>query len=121
MKDKSIVEIGISFLLLVFLIALLNPLNFGMPPPVQTTMMIVFGALFLVSIGFVWQENTADERERLHRFIAGRFAYIVGTAVLVTGVLVQSLSHTLDIWLVAALALMIIAKMIGIIYSRSRH
>ncbi len=121
MKNKFVWEILLSSIIITFLIALLNPFDYGMPPPVQITMTISLIVLFLIFIGFVWQEKAQDEREQLHRFIANRFAYITGTSLLVLGIVIQSTRHIVDIWLVATLIAMIIAKLAGVIYSRLKH
>jgi len=121
MKNSIIAEIIVSVILILLLLFLLNPFDLGMPQPVQITMMIGLGVLFIAFVVFVWKEKVADERERLHRHISARAAYLAGTAVLVIGVIVQSASHILDPWLVIALAAMILGKIIGLIYSKVTH
>lgn len=121
MRNKFVWELVISSALIILLIALLNPFDYGMPPPVQISMTIAFIVLFLSLAGFIYHENVQDEREQLHRYIANRFAYIAGTGVLVAGVVVQSAAHTVDIWLVATLITVIVAKVVGVIYSQFRH
>ncbi len=121
MRNNVFGEIAVSLILVLLLFFLLNPLDLGMPQPVQVTMMIGVGVLFIALVVFIWKEKAADEREGLHRHISARAGYIAGTAILVSGVIMQSASHTLDPWLVLALATMILAKLIGVIYSRSKY
>ena len=111
----------LSGALIALLVALLNPFDYGMPPPVQITMTISFVILFLIFASLVWQEKAQDEREKLHRFIANRFAYISGTSVLVVAIVLQSVNHIVDVWLVVTLIVMIVAKLTGVIYSRLKH
>lgn len=121
MRNKFVWEILLSTVLIGLLISLLNPFDYGMPPPVQITMTISLIVLFLIFVGFAWQENAQDEREQLHRFIANRFAYVTGTSLLVLGIVIQSTRHIVDIWLVVTLIAMIVAKLVGVIYSRLKH
>jgi glycerol uptake facilitator-like aquaporin len=71
------------------------------------------GACFIMWTVFQWQEGALDEREELHRFLAARLAYFVGAAIVMIGVLVQSLRHSVDPWLVGALIGMIVAKVVS--------
>lgn len=76
---------------------------------------IVLFAFFAI---FIWREKDGDERENLHRALAGRFAYLTGAGVLVLGIVIQLLRHQLDYWLVWALLIMVLAKIVGIVYTR---
>ena len=121
MRDKFAWEVILSLILIILLVALLNPFDYGMPPPVQIAMTISLIIFFLILIGFIWQEKAQDEREYLHRFIANRFAYVTGTSLLVLGIVIQSTRHIVDVWLIITLTAMIIAKLVGVIYSRLKH
>ena len=61
---------------------------------------------------FIWRESPKDEREYLLISQSGRAAYLVGGAIMTIGVAVQTLQHNIDIWLLAALASMILIKII---------
>jgi hypothetical protein len=52
--------------------------------------------------------------------LAGRIAFLAGSAILLLGIVVQTYFHALDPWLVAALAAMVIAKMVGNAYARMK-
>lgn len=121
MENNLLQEISVSFILIILLILLLNPFGFWMPT--QLVMMLVFSLIiiFVVFTSFIWKENAKDERESFHRMMAGRIAFLSGAGVLVIGIIVQSLSHNLDPWLVFTLGLMILAKIGGLIYSRINH
>lgn len=115
------IEVAISAILLILLLLLLNPFHFWMPNEAHMLMLIGLVVLFAVFALFVFREKARDEREVLHRFIAGRFAYLVGTALLVIGIVWQSLEHKLDTWLIITLAVMILAKVVGVLYGKIKY
>lgn len=118
---NNVAESIITLVLAVLLVFLVNPLDLFMPSMMQMLAVALAGLLFLVFAGFVWREQVADEREELHRFLAARFAYLVGAGILMLAVLVQSLAHILDPWLIVALIGMLIAKVAGRMYAKSRY
>jgi uncharacterized membrane protein YfcA len=114
-------EVLVSFLLLVPLFLLLNPFHQFMFSQVQMmaiALLVVFFAVFSV---FIFREKASDEREILLRFVAGRFAYLAGGSILVVSIVLETLDHALDMWLVISLAVMVLAKIIGLLYARSKH
>lgn len=121
MKYNFAAEVVVSLILVIFLILLLNPLDLFMPQPIHMMMIIGLALIFFIFVSLVWREKAADERESLHRYIAGRFAYLTGVTILTAGVIVQSLRHALDSWLVVTLVAMILAKTIGSLYGRIRY
>ena len=121
MKNNLLQEIFVSLALIVLLILFLNPFGFWMPNILLMMMVLGLVVVFSVFASFIWRENARDEREGLHKMMAGRVAFLAGTAVLVTGIIVQSFKHELDFWLVFTLGIMILAKIIGLIYGRIRH
>lgn len=118
---NNVTEGIIAFVLIILLVFLVNPLDIFMPSMMQMLMVALAGLLFLLFAGFVWQEQAQDEREELHRFLAARFAYLVGTGILMLAVLIQSFAHMLDPWIIAALIGMLIAKVAGRMYAKARH
>ena len=121
MKNNLLQEISISLILIVLLGLFLNPFGFWMPDAL--VMMIILGLIVVFAIfsGFMWKERAQDEREALHRMLAGRVAYLIGTGILMLGIIVQSSRHEIDSWLVFTLGAMILAKIFGVIYSRKNH
>ena len=111
----------ISVVLIVLLILFLNPFELWMPPVLLMMMVLGLVMAFALFASFIWRENSRDEREGLHKMMAGRFAFLAGTASLVIGIIVQSFRHELDFWLVLTLGIMILAKITGLIYGRARH
>lgn len=121
MKNNLFQEIFVSLILVILLALFLNPFGFWMPNTLLMMMVLGLIVVFAVFSGFIWKEYARDEREMLHRMLAGRIAYLIGAGVLVLGIIVQSFRHELDSWLVFTLGLMILAKIIGIIYGRMNH
>lgn len=115
-------EISIAVIFSALLALLLNPFGFFMPDTLLYMMIAGVVVLFGLYAGFVWREGARDEREQLHRMIAGRIAYLAGTGVLVLGIAIQGLTQPdVDPWLVFALGAMVLGKLSGLIYGRLRH
>lgn len=114
-------EIVVSFVLIILLVLFINP--FGLFMPTTLLMMLIVGFLIVFGIfaSFIFRENAKDERESFHRMLAGRVAFLTGSGSLVLGIVIQSLNHNLDLWLVFALGAMILAKIIGLIYGRIKY
>lgn len=100
------------------LVLLMNPFGFWMPEKFEmvcTTLVLLFFVLFTV---YLFREKARDEREELHRFIATRLAYFVGSSVLVFGIVIQTFMHHLTFWLPLALGGMLLAKLCGRWYAQ---
>ncbi|MBI3335812.1 MAG: hypothetical protein HY001_04950 [Candidatus Portnoybacteria bacterium] len=121
MKNNFLQEIFVSLILIALLILFLNPFGFWMPTILLMMMVLGLVLVFSVFASFIWKENDKDEREGLHKMMAGRIAFLAGSAVLVIAIIVQSFKHELDFWLVLTLGIMILAKIIGIMYSRIKY
>lgn len=121
MKNSLLQEIFVSLALVVLLVLFLNPFGFWMPNALLMMMVLGLVVVFVIFASFVWKENSRDEREGLHKMMAGRIAFLSGTALLVIGIIVQSFKHELDFWLVFTLGTMILAKIIGLIYGRIKY
>ena len=121
MKNNLLQEIFVSLVLIVLLVLFLNPFGLWMPTALLMMMVLGFVVMFALFASFIWKENVRDEREGLHKMMAGRIAFLSGTALLVIGIIVQSFKHELDFWLVLALGTMILAKIIGLIYGRMKY
>lgn len=118
MKSNFLQEVLISGLFIVLLALFLNPFDFWMPTALLMMMVLGLVVVFALFASFVWRENHRDEREGLHKMMAGRIGFLVGTALLTLGIIVQSFNHDLDPWLVFVLSGMIAAKVITLIYGR---
>lgn len=117
MKNKFIYEILTSIVLIILSVLLLNPFYFWMPDMFVVLILAILFILFSVYASFVIREGASDEREGYHRMMAGRNAFLVGAGVLLLGIGFQTLSHSVDKWLVLALVGMILAKIITRIWS----
>lgn len=118
MKNNSIQEIIISIVLIILLILLLNPFYLWMPNMMLMTIVIGLVLVFSIFVVFIWREKVQDEREELHKLKSSRIAFLAGASILMIGIVVESLSHNINIWLITALSIMIISKVIGLAYNR---
>ena len=121
MKNNFLQEVSVSVILVVLLVLFLNPLGFWMSNTLLMMLMPVLVVVFVVFASFVWKESSRDEREGLHKMMAGKFAFLAGAGALIIGIIVQSLQHNLDGWLVFVLGAMILAKIVGLIYGRIKY
>lgn len=121
MQNNINQEIAVSVILIILLILFLNPFGFLMPTTLFMMMVLALIVTFVIFASFMWKEHARDERESLHIMMAGRMAFLAGAALLVIGIVVQSFSHEIDVWLVLALGTMIFAKIIGLIYGRIKY
>ncbi len=85
------------------------------------TLTLAIVIIFMLFAALVWRENARDERESLHKMIAGRAAFLAGTITLVIGIVVQTFQHRVDPWLTIVLSVMVLAKILGIIYTRTNR
>jgi peptidoglycan/LPS O-acetylase OafA/YrhL len=110
MNSGRIIEFLVALVLVVSAVLLVNPFELWMPDMMYMTVLAVVVAAFGVIAAFMVKERAGDERDESHRSFAGRAAFLVGSGILVIGIVAQTFSHTLDPWLVAALAGMVLAK-----------
>src|SRR3989344_88728 len=110
MKSNSLAEMGslAAFALIAFF--LVNPFHVWMPSEAHMALLAAAVATFGAFAVFVLREHAGDEREDRHRSFAGRVAFLSGSAVLLLGIVLQSIAHTLDPWLVTALLVMLLGK-----------
>ena len=116
MKNKSL-HIIIPVCIVLIAVLLLNPFHFWMPDLMVMSMLACIFVLFAIFASFILNEQAGDERESAHRTLAGRNAFLIGSAILMLGIIIQGYSHTLDFWLVASLSAMILTKVITRLWS----
>lgn len=121
MNKPLVSEIGLSSVILMLLVLLLNPFSFWMPNMAHMLVIVGLIAIFGVFSLFVWNEQPDDEREQLHLMRASRTAYLIAGIFLVIGIGTQSLKDEIDPWLPITLTSMIVAKIISQARSRARH
>src|SRR5258708_2508728 len=121
MKNKFIGEIVISIILIGLLVFFINPLDLLMPQQMHPLMVPILIILFVIFAGLLWRETPGDERKQFHKFIASRFAYFAGVSTLIIGVIFQSFDHVIDPWLIIAICITLLAKIVGLIYGYFKH
>lgn len=109
---NNLAETIVTIALLVIAVLLLNPFHFWMPDVVVICMLAIGLALFGVFASYILREQSVDEREAQHKSMAGRNAFLAGSAVIMLGIVVQGYTHNVDPWLVVALVVMIIVKIV---------
>ena len=120
MKKSRLSEWLVALATIIALVLLVNPFNLIMTSA-YTLMVLMLLGLAVITFGvFVWREDYHDEREELYAMKTGRLSYFVGGAVLVVAIIVQTLQHTLDVWLVVALAAMVMTKLVVNAWYQSR-
>lgn len=87
----------------------------------QMVLVSMAALAFMVWVAFYWQERPVDERDELHQFLAARVSYLIGAAILMLGILVETLNHHVNAWLVGALIGMILAKIIAKIFAEKYY
>jgi cobalamin synthase len=107
---NNIKEIIVPFFLILIAVLLLNPFHFWMPNMMVICMLAIALVLFGIFASYILREKSVDERDNLHRTLAGRNAFLAGAGVLMIGIVVQSYAHSVDSWLVIALIIMIVVK-----------
>jgi|SRR3989344_3828528 len=114
-------EIIAGLVVLILLVAVANPFEIWMPD--MTSMLLLLGLALLMAafVAFVLREHGADEREEYHKLLADRYAFLAGAAVLILAIIRQEVLHSLDRWLILALGVMVLAKIMGLIYGRQKY
>ena len=121
MINRFIGEAIISVVLIALLVFFLNPLELMMPQSIHAIMIPLLVVLFIVFAGVIWKESPGDEREQLHKFIASRFAYFAAIATLIIAIVAQSFQKAIDPWLIIAICVALLAKIVGLIYGYVKH
>lgn len=114
-------ELIASIALIAILVLLFNPFGLWMPNTLFMMMLLGLIVVFALFASFIWREKARDEREAMHRMLAGRFAFLAGAATLLLGIIIGSFQHDVDFWIVLTLVVMVIAKVLGLLYSQRAH
>lgn len=114
-------EFVTSLILIVILAAFLAPTHLLMPMDFDKMLVVLLIILFLSFSAVIWKENSLDERENLHRLNAGRLSFLVGSGLLVVAIILQSLKHHIDPWLIYILIAMVLTKVASRIYSNFKQ
>lgn len=114
---NNLLEILTTAGLVIIAVLLLNPFKFWMPDMMVVGMLAVALVLFGLFASFILREKIVDERDAVHETLAGRNAFLAGSAVLLIGIVVGGYTHTVDPWLVGALTVMIFVKVVTRLWS----
>lgn len=114
-------EIILSGIALVLLSLFLDVFDLVMPPSTLHMLVVVALVVFGIIILLFWRENPRDEREGYHRMFASRVSLILGSSVLILGIIQGLFAHTLDPFLIYALAAIIIGKLFGFMYIKRKN
>ena len=114
---NNITETLVTIALITLAVILLNPFHFWMPDMMHTGMMATALLIFGIFASFVLREKSIDERDDLHRALAGRNAFLAGATIIILGIVVQGYWRSVDTWLVVALTAMIVTKVATRIWS----
>ena len=117
MKNNFLKESIVAVVLVVLLVVLANPNDILMPTMAQVTMLAVTLAAFALYASYILREKAIDERDVLHRMFASRAAYLVGSSLLIVGIVHGAWKDELDLWLIATLVAMILTKLAARFYS----
>jgi len=114
---NNLIETIVTICLIFIAILLLNPFHFWMPDMIVIVLLAFALVLFGIFASFILREKIFDERDSLHRTLAGRNAFLAGSTILMLGIIIQGYFHSVDPWLVVALIVMIIVKIATRIWS----
>ena len=107
---NNLIEPLVTVCLVALAILLLNPFQLWMPNMMVMVMLAVTLGLFGILASFILREGMVDERDGLHRSLAGRNAFLAGSGVITLGIVIEGYTHSVDPWLVIALITMIVVK-----------
>lgn len=114
-------EIAVGGIFIIFLVGLLNPGDIFMPTMTQMALLAAATVVFVVFAALIWRERGGDERDRLHRLIADRIAFLSTASVLMLALVVQGFMHMIDPWLPISLGVMVLGKIGGLLYSKKNY
>jgi cobalamin synthase len=111
-KSKQLLDVILLLGLGMIALLAITPKTFIMPSSVQMLVLAAVLGLIATFLVLFWREQPDDEREMQNQALASRSAYIVGSLVLITALIIQSLHHNLDSAIPIALLAMIATKII---------
>lgn len=114
---------GISAIIIVGIAAVFldNARCQTMPAMLHDLLVWGFVTTFLIFLAYILQEKPADERELFLTLKSGRTAYVAGLIVLMTGIVIQTINHNTDPWLISAAVVMIMTKVMTGWYFRHKN
>ena len=111
-KYKSLLDVVLLLGLGIIAFLAVAPHAVVMPSSLQMLLLAVVLVLISLFLVFLWREQPGDERELQNQALASRWAYLIGSVVLILALVYQSLNHNLDPVVPVALLAMIATKII---------
>ena len=111
-KYRQLLDVVLLIGLATIALLAIAPETFVMPSSLQMVILAAVLGLIATFLVLFWREHPDDEREMQNQAIASRAAYTVGSLVLITALIIQSLKHELDPAVPIALLAMIATKVI---------
>lgn len=119
MKNNTLLQTISLIGLIAAAFFLIDPMHMQMPDNMHMATLagvVIFTGIVAV---FVLSEGKGDERDDAHRAFAGRTAFFIGALVLIVAIIVQTLAHALDPWLVYVLVAMVAGKVIARLFAEN--
>lgn len=114
---NNVKEVIVTVCLVCISLLILNPFDFWMPSLVVMVVLAVMLLLFGIFASFILREKSLDERDTIHKSIAGRNAFLAGSTMMLIGIIIQEYSGQLDPWLVLSFLAMIVTKVVTRVWS----
>ncbi|CAN5746151.1 hypothetical protein BH11PAT2_BH11PAT2_01120 [soil metagenome] len=110
MTKNTAIQVFASTIFIVTAAIFLNPFKVWMPDMLHMLILGILVGAFGAVAALVASEQQGDEREERHQMLAGRAAFLTGAVILLSGIVWQAFTSTVDAWLVLALCGMVLAK-----------
>lgn len=112
-------HVFLPIIIIILSLLLLDPFMVLMPGSLPMLVIIILLAFFIAYSVFFWKEKVKDEREEKIRMFSGRVSWLVGSGVLIIGMVSEGLiKHKVDTWLILALVGMVITKLLTQLYAQ---
>lgn len=121
MQKETLFDITILGLIALLLVLEFNPFMVVTIPMEFTIFVCLIISDVLLFTSMFWRQRPQDEREMTHQQKAGELSFLLGALSLSIGIIWQLLHHALDRYLIFALAVMVITKIITRIFLRFRE
>ena len=109
-KYKQLLDIILLLGLAIISLLAIAPKTFVMPSSIQMLVLTIVLGLITTFLVLLWREQPSDEREMHNQALASRSAYFVGSLILISALIFQSLQHELDSVIPITLLAMIATK-----------
>jgi hypothetical protein len=117
MKPLLYVESILAALLAGLLLILIRPFNAEISHNAFDFFVFLAICIHFLKVYVIWISAPQDERELTHKYHSSWIAYLTVSTVLITGIGVQGFTtHSVDPWLLFALAMLFIGKVSTRIY-----